>query len=193
MKVLQMQTDAVLEENRRLRQMLQMKPQTVWNLRLAKVIGRDPANWWRTIQIDLGTEDGVKENQAVMSSQGLVGRVYRVGAHRALVVLVGSQECKVAAVVDKSRENGVVGPSGSSAILDPNLVDLSYMTRNSKLEPGQLVYTSGLGGIFPPGILVGSIVDTQTVEHGLYVEARVKLSVNINQLEEVWVLLPPKP
>jgi len=193
LKVLQMQSDAVMEENRRLRAMMQSKPQTTWNLRMASVIGRDPANWWRTIQINLGSEGGVRENLAVMSSQGLVGRVHRVGAHRAQVVLIGSQECKVAAVVDKSRENGVIGPSSSAAILDPNLVDLSYMTRNSRLEPGQLVYTSGLGGIFPQGILVGSIVDTRTVEHGLYVEARVKLAVNINQLEEVWVLLPPKP
>lgn len=186
-----MQADAIKMENDRLRQMIQMKPQTVWKPKLAKVVGRDPANWWRMIQIDIGSAEGVRANLPVMTSQGLVGRVYTVGQHRALVVLIGSQECKVAAVVDKSRENGVVGPSSSAAVLDPNLVELTYLTRNSKLEPGQAVYTSGLGGIFPHGILIGSIVDTQTVEHGLYVEARVKLAVNVNQLEEVWVLLPP--
>lgn len=191
LRVVQMQADAVKLENDRLRQMIQLKPQTAWKPRLAKVVGRDPANWWRTVQIDLGSADGLKVNLPVMTSQGLVGRIYAVGQHRALVVLIGSPECRVAAVVEKSRENGVVGPSASAAILDPNLVELSYLTRNSKLEPGQLVYTSGLGGIFPQGILVGSIVDTQTVEHGLYVEARLKLAVNVNQLEEVWVLLPP--
>ncbi len=191
LRVLQMQADAIKLENDRLRQMIQMKPQTAWKPRLAKVVGRDPANWWRTVQIDLGSADGLQVNLPVMTSQGLVGRVYAVGQHRALVVLVGSAECRVAAVVDKTRENGVVGPSASVAILDPNLVELSYLTRSSKLEPGQPVYTSGLGGIFPAGILIGSIVDTQTVEHGLYVEARIKLAVNVNQLEEVWVLLPP--
>ncbi len=191
MRLLQMQFDAVKLENDRLRQMIQMKPQTPWKPRVAKVIGRDPANWWRTIQIDLGSAEGVQVNLPVMTSQGLVGRIHAVGQHRALVVLIGAPECRVAAVVDKSRENGVVGPSGTAAVLDPNLVELSYLTRSSKLEPGQAVYTSGLGGIFPPGILIGSIVDTQTVEHGLYVEARVKLAVNVNQLEEVWVLLPP--
>jgi rod shape-determining protein MreC len=193
LRVLQMQADAVKLENDRLRQMIQMKPQTAWKPRLAKVVGRDPANWWRTVQIDLGSADGLKVNLPVMTSQGLVGRVYAVGQHRALVVLIGSPECRVAAVVEKSRENGVVGPSASATILDPNLVELSYLTRNSKLEPGQLVYTSGLGGIFPQGILIGNIVDTQTVEHGLYVEARIKLAVNVNQLEEVWVLIPPTP
>jgi len=191
LRVLQMQADAVKLENDRLRQMIQLKPHPAWKPRLAKVVGRDPANWWRTVQIDLGSADGLKVNLPVMTSQGLVGRIYAVGQHRALVVLIGSAECRVAAIVDKSRENGVVGPSASAAILDPNLVELSYLTRNSKLEPGQPVYTSGLGGIFPAGILIGSIVDTQTVEHGLYVEARIKLAVNVNQLEEVWVLLSP--
>jgi rod shape-determining protein MreC len=193
LRLLKMQLDAVKMENDRLRQMVQMKPQTVWKPRLAKVVGRDPANWWRTVQIDIGSAEGLRVDLPVMTSQGLVGRTYAVGKHRALVVLIGSPECKVAAIVDKSRENGVVGPSASAAILDPNLVELSYLTRNSKLEPGQSVYTSGLGGIFPAGILIGSIVDTQTVEHGLYVEARIKLAVNVNQLEEVWVLLPPTP
>ena len=194
LRVLQMQTDAIKLENDRLRQMMQMRPPAVWKPKLAKVVGRDPANWWRTVQIDIGSAEGVRANQPVMTSQGLVGRIYTVGQHRSLVVLIGSAECRVAAIVDKSRENGVVGPSTSAAVLDPNLVELSYLTRNSKLEPGQPVYTSGLGGIFPPGILIGSIVDTQTVEHGLYVEARLKLAVNVNQLEEVWVLqLPPKP
>ncbi|MGV3756984.1 MAG: rod shape-determining protein MreC [Verrucomicrobiota bacterium] len=191
LRVLQMQSEAMKLENDRLRQMFQMKPQKDWKPRLAKVVGRDPANWWQTVQIDLGSADGLKVNLPVMTSQGLVGRIYAVGQHRALVVLIGSAECRVAAIVDKSRENGVVGPSASAAILDPNLVELSYLTRNSKLEPGQPVYTSGLGGIFPAGILIGSIVDTQTVEHGLYVEARIKLAVNVNQLEEVWVLLSP--
>jgi rod shape-determining protein MreC len=191
LRILKMQSDAIKLENDRLRQMIQMKPQTAWKPRVAKVVGRDTANWWRTVQIDLGSAEGVQVNLPVMTSLGLVGRVYAVGQHRSLVVLIGSPECKVAAVVEKSRENGVVGPSSSAAILDPNLVELSYLTRSSKLEPGQLVYTSGLGGIFPQGILIGSIVDTQTVEHGLYVEARLKLAVNVNQLEEVWVLLPP--
>lgn len=191
LRILHMQAGAIKAENDRLRQMVQLKPQTAWRPRLAKVVGRDPANWWRTVQIDVGTAEGVKPNLPVMTSQGLVGRVYISGQHRSVVVLIGSPECKVAAVVDKSRENGVVGPTSSAVVWDPNLVGLSYLSRNSKLEPGQSVYTSGLGGIFPPGILLGSIVDTQTVEHGLYVEARIKLAVNVNQLEEVWVLLPP--
>lgn len=183
--------EEAMRENLRLRQTLQWKQQIPWKMKLAKVVGRDPANWWRMIQIDLGTEDGLRENMNVMTHEGLVGRVSRVGAHRAQVVLVGSRECRVSALVEKTREGGIIGPADSPEVLDPNMVELSYLTRNTKLEPEQLVYTSDLGGIFHKGILIGRIVDTQTVEHGLYVEARVKLAVNVNQLEEVWVILTP--
>ena len=181
--------EEVMRENSRLRQTIQWKQQVPWKMKFAKVIGRDPSNWWRMVMIDQGTEDGIRENMAVMTHEGLVGRVSRVGAHRAQVVLIGSRDCKVAALVEKTREGGVIGPAETPDILDPNIVELSYLTRNTKLEPEQLVYTSNLGGIFPKGILIGRIVDTQTVEHGLYVEARVKLAVNMNQLEEVWVIL----
>jgi rod shape-determining protein MreC len=68
-------------------------------------------------------------------------------------------------------------------------VELAYLSRNVELKPGQLVITSGLGGIFPAGLPVGSIADLRNVD-GLYAEARVKLAVNFSALEEVWVLIP---
>lgn len=181
----------VMRENDRLHKILQWKQQVRWEMKLARVVGRDPANWWRMIHIDLGRDDGIKENATVLTPDGLVGRVGLLGSHRAQVILVGNEDCRVAALVDRTRENGVVGPLPSVAVLDPSLVQLSYLTRNTKLEPEQLVYTSGLGGVFPKGILVGRIVDSRRVEHGLYVEARLKLAVDLNKLEEVWVLATP--
>jgi len=69
-------------------------------------------------------------------------------------------------------------------------VQLGYLSRASALKPGQAVRTSGLGGIFPKGILIGQIVDFHTVDYGLYTEARVKLAVNLNLLGEVFVKMP---
>jgi rod shape-determining protein MreC len=69
-------------------------------------------------------------------------------------------------------------------------VELGYLSRNSILRPDQVVVTSGLGGIFPPGILVGRIIDFQSVDYGLETRARVKLAVTISQVEEVWVIQP---
>jgi rod shape-determining protein MreC len=79
--------------------------------------------------------------------------------------------------------------SGGSSVVDPSLVELSYLSRNSGLKPGQKIVTSGLGGVFPPGITIGHLVDLRAVEYGLYTEARVKLTVNLNELEEVWVMV----
>jgi rod shape-determining protein MreC len=69
-------------------------------------------------------------------------------------------------------------------------VNLGYLSGNANLKSGQAVVTSGEGGIFPPGITIGQIVDSRQVEIGLYTEARVKLSANLGALEQVWVLFP---
>jgi rod shape-determining protein MreC len=67
-------------------------------------------------------------------------------------------------------------------------IDLIYLTRGNELKPGQSVYTSGLGGIFPKGIPIGKIVDIRSAE-GLYLEARVQLAANLNSLDVVWVIV----
>jgi len=104
------------------------------------------------------------------------------------VVLIGDSNCKVAALVEnETRDTGVVGADGP---LDTALVKLSHLSRMANLKPGQNVVTSGLGGLFPPGIPIGKIVDSRLVEYGLYTEARVKLAADLGALEEVWVLMP---
>jgi rod shape-determining protein MreC len=159
-----------------------------WKLKLARVVLRDPANWWRTVQIDLGSREGVRENLAVLTSDGLIGRTSSVSLMRSQVVLIGDPNCKVAALVqNETHDTGVLGAGGP---FDNSLVELGYLSRNANLKPGQNVVTSGLGGIFPAGISIGKIVDSRPVEYGYYTEARVKVDANLGALEEVWVLLP---
>ncbi|MBI3192453.1 MAG: rod shape-determining protein MreC, partial [Pedosphaera parvula] len=183
-----LQGEAALRENDRLRRALGWRQQNRWKMKLAQVIGRDPANWWRTIQIDLGSRDGVKENLPVRTAEGLVGRVGAVGYSRSQVVLVGDPNCQVAVLLQDTRETGVIAPSSTK--LDPAIVDLTYLSRNVQMHPGQVVVTSGLGGIFPKGIPLGAVVDSRSAEYGLYTEARVKLFASLTQLEEVWVMFP---
>jgi rod shape-determining protein MreC len=171
---------------------LNFPKQTPWKLKLARVVGLDPANWWRTLKIDAGSRDGVTMNCPVLSGEGaLVGRVSDAGNSQAQVVLIGDPACRVSVLIEdeKNRELGVIAPS-SSGLLDNTLVDLSFLSRSSQVKAGQRVVTSGLGGVFPKGILVGQIVDLRTIDYGLYKEARVKLEVKMNTLEEVWVKLP---
>jgi rod shape-determining protein MreC len=115
--------------------------------------------------------------------------VSEVGFAQAQVLLVGDPGCRVAVRVGETGEQGVIAPSSSSP-LDDTLVELGYLSRHAKLLPGQLVVTSGVGGIFPKGFVVGQIADVRSAGYGLYKEARVSLAVKMNTLEEVWVMMP---
>jgi rod shape-determining protein MreC len=183
------QAQETARENVRLRQLLGWQAQrTPWKLKLARVVLHDPANWWHTVQIDLGSRDGLQMNLPVLTMDGLVGRVSAVGLTRSQVTLLGDPNCKVAARVEnETNDSGVIGPSGP---LETELVELGFLSRNANLKPGQAVVTSGEGGIFPPGITIGKVVDVQAVDYGSRTEARVKLAANLNALHEVWVKLP---
>jgi rod shape-determining protein MreC len=181
------QAEEVWRENTELRKQLAWRPQTPWKKRLGRVIGRDPANWWRMVHIDLGEQDGVRANYPVVTPEGLVGRVLEAGINRSQVVLLGDPKCRVSALVPEAKDSGVIVPTAAASWRN-QFVELGYLSRNGDLKPGQAVITSGMGGIFPPGILIGQIVDLRG--NGLYGEARVKLAVNFSGLEEVWVLAP---
>jgi len=183
-----LQAQEMAGENARLRQLVGWRAQTSWNLKLARVVLREPENWWRSVQIDLGSRDGLQVNLPVLTTEGLVGRVASVGLTRSQVVLLGDPNCKVSARVEnQARDLGIIGAAGP---LETEFVELGYLSKNASLKPAQKVVTSGEGGIFPPGIPIGQIVDIQPVDYGSRIEARVKLAANLNALEEVWVKLP---
>jgi rod shape-determining protein MreC len=192
MKV-QFQREAELErENERLRTLLEFKKRSKWKPRAAHVIARDPANWWRNVRIDLGKRNGMRVDLTVSTAEGLVGRISEVSETSSRVVLIGDANCRVAAKVldaqGKPVDKGVI--TIGSSVMDESMVELGYLSKTSSVKPGQLVVTSGEGGIFQEGISIGQVVDTRPVEFGLYTVARVRLAVKMNLLDEVWVMMP---
>jgi rod shape-determining protein MreC len=186
-KSLELQTAAIARENDQLHALLGWQKTVPWKLKPANVIMRDPANWWRTVQIDLGSRDGIQTNMPVLNADGLVGRVASVSYLNSQVALIGDRDCRVSALVENStRDVGVLSASGP---LDHSLAALSYLASSANLKPGQNVITSGLGGVFPKGIPIGKIVSAQAVEYGLATEASVKLNASLGALEQVSVLL----
>lgn len=182
------QSVAIARENDQLRSLLGWQRQVPWKLKLANVVMRDPANWWRTAEIDLGSRDGVRVDLPVITAAGLVGRVSSVSLLRSQIVLIGDPNCRVSATVENATHDmGVIVASGP---IDTSLVELTYLASSANLKPGEIVKSSGLGGVFPKGITIGQIVDSRSIEYGLYTEARVKLSANLGSLEQVWVLFP---
>ena len=99
--------NAVFRENEQLRQLLnwrQEPPQSLWNLKLARVVGHDPANWWHTLQIDLGSRDGMQTNLTVLVPEGFVGRISAVGLTTSQVTLIGNPELQSFRAVESGQD-----------------------------------------------------------------------------------------
>jgi rod shape-determining protein MreC len=186
LKAVALQANQFAQENARLSQQVGWQAKMPWRMKAARVVLRDPANWWSTVQIDVGSQQGIQPNMPVMAIDGLVGRITAVGLTRSQVVLIGDPNCRVAAYVEnEARDNGV---TGDSSPLERELVELNYLGRNAVIKPGHRVLTSNMGGNYPSGIPVGVIVDARQVDYGLSTEARVKLFAKLGSLEEVWVI-----
>jgi rod shape-determining protein MreC len=186
------QVAQIWRENEQLRQALRLQKQLPWKLQYARVVVRDPANWWRTIQIDAGQREGIRPELPVLTLDGvLVGRVTEVSQGRSRIALVGDPDCQVPADVEDgaTRDFGIIA-SGAGSVLDASLVNLTFVNHPLAMKPGQRVVTSSRSRAFPKGIVIGQIVDTNSVDFGLYTEARVKLAANLESLDEVWVILP---
>jgi len=186
LKVEAFQAAEGIAENTRLREQLGAAPRGPWNLRLARVVAREPTAWWRSVTIDYGTRDGAAVSQPVVTRDGLVGRISVAGYSHSQVALVGDADCGVAALVTETRDNGII--KGGQSSLDAGLVEWTALQHSPKILAGQFVVTSGLGGIFPKNLMVGQVLDTRTERSGVTTTARIKLAANLDRLEEVLVL-----
>jgi len=127
-----LQAEEIFKENERLRQHFGLDRQSVWKSKLARVVGRDPANWWRTMTIDRGSRDGLRPNLPIIAQEGLVGRIAMVGLTQSQVVMVGDPNCLVSVLVQETRDNGMIEPV-ASAVADPSVVALTHLSRSSAL------------------------------------------------------------
>src|SRR5439155_4709286 len=104
LKIRAVQAEESARENSRLRQYLGFPKQVPWKLKLARVVARDPANWWRTLKIDAGSRDGVTVNCAVISGDGyLVGRISEAAYAQSQVVAVGDPACRVSVLMEEEK------------------------------------------------------------------------------------------
>jgi rod shape-determining protein MreC len=148
-------------------------------------VTRDSSTWWRTLTINRGRRDGVETDVPVVTDEGLVGKTTTVSDSISVVLLVSDENCKVAASVEGSREQGIVSGERVTAGLNP-LLNLNFLSKQADLKPGQKVYTSGMGGVFPSGLLVG-VVKTFRVRE-LDGQAQLTPAVDLSHLEDVFVV-----
>lgn len=179
---------ALENENQQLRHALDFKKTTNFDVVAARVIRRQPATWWQTVEIDAGSKRGIGTQLAVLSNEGLVGKIDRVdnGGERSSVLLLTDEKCQVSARVEGSPEVGILSGQRGSFDGEP-MLRLRFLSSNAAVRPGQRVFTTGRGGIFQPNILLGTI---HSVEKGaLDSEALVRPSVNFADLGAVFVVL----
>jgi rod shape-determining protein MreC len=175
----------VEREVNRLRHALNYRERSVFKLVPAVIVTRDSSTWWHTVTINRGKEDGVESDMAVVTDEGLVGKTTTVGANIALVLLVADENCKVAATVEGTREQGIVSGERVTSGLTPFL-DLKFLSKQADLKPGQKAYTSGVGGVFPSGLPIGVVKSFRVRE--LDGQAQLTPTVDLSHLEDVFVV-----
>jgi rod shape-determining protein MreC len=146
------------------------------------VIGKDPSNWFRSILVDKGAREGVNKNAAVLCPQGLVGRVIEVMAGNSRVQLITDPNFAVGALLQGSRVGGVlVGEVGPHC-------RLKFLPQDAEIHAGDLVLTSGLGGLSPKGIPIGTVAAIDKKANSLFQEAQIHPQVDLFRIEEVLIL-----
>ena len=175
----------VEHEVNRLRHALNYRERSVFKLMPAEVVARDSSTWWHTVTINRGKEDGIETDMAVVTDEGLVGKTTTASEKISIVLLISDENCKVAASVEGTREQGIVSGERVTGGLNP-LLNLNFLSKQADLKPGQKTYTSGVGGVFPSGLLIGAVKSFRVRE--LDGQAQLTPAVDLSHLEDVFVV-----
>jgi rod shape-determining protein MreC len=185
-------------ENARLREMLGFREASPYRLRACRVVTREPSDWWATVQVNVGWEDepNLAKDQPVVSPRGVVGKTGNVSRSVTDVILLVNENCSISATVEGTREQGIVQGQGNFEEGKPR-VQIKYLPKNSQVALGQFVVTSGLGPYFPSGLRLGTVVDVPPISKnyptfGLYREAYIEPTADLNNLDELFIVLGPK-
>jgi rod shape-determining protein MreC len=153
----------------------------------AAVIGRDPSPFLHYVIINRGSNDGILRGMPVVTNQGLVGRVDAVIADAARVQLITDPASMVNVRLQNAEEEGALVGSVTGDVI------LQMIPQDANVEPGDLVLTSGLGGSYPPDLIVGQVVNVRSRDFDLFQQATVQPVVDFNRLQIVLVIVNFKP
>jgi len=168
--------------NRRLGELLDFRPNLPSGSVTAAIIGNSASTWFHSLILDKGSADGIRKGMAVVTPVGVVGQVVAVTSKSTKVLLVTDPHSGVDVLVQRSRARGIVSGSVDG---DPIV---KYVKRTDDIREGDRLVTSGLDGVFPKGMLVGTVVRVQKKKFGLFQDVTVSLAVDPARIEEVLVV-----
>lgn len=176
------QVEEIRLQNERLRKLLAFVDEIDRPALPAQVIGEDASSWARTVVINKGSKSGLRDGLAVVAAEGVVGRVIKTAANSARVLLITDASSAVAALVQRTRTRGVARGLGVDLTLD-------YALRSADIVEGDLLVTSGMGGVFPKGLTLGRVTGVEKDQFGLFQDVSVAPAADFSRLEEVLVIL----
>lgn len=138
-----------------------------------------------TFSVNKGTLDGIELNSVAVAAGGLVGKVTAVGLNWATVTAITDPSMSVGATVKRSEATGVT--EGDTALRAKGLCRLSYLTADTSVVRGDLVFTSGLGGVFPSGIFIGTVSQVESEENGLAQNAEIEVGADLSSLRRIYI------
>ena len=185
-------------DNDALRKLLGFKDSYKYSLVACEVVARgDATGWWQTLTLNKGTSDGVAPDMAVISIDGLVGRTMEVSRQSTTVLLVTDPTCRISCKFTRTGALGIssgggLTPGGDSKMAmfhspRPNRMD--YIAKDQKIFESDSIVTSGLGGVYPEGLLVGYVSRTDMDPSGLYQTADLRPAADMQALKYVFVVL----
>ncbi len=180
------QSREALAENERLKALLAYKKESAYYSQLARVIGSEPENCYTSIWVNKGREDNVLENMVVLAYQhgsiGVAGRIVEVLPQSSRVLLLTDQESELRILNERTRYEGVAQGENHFSLR------LRYFLNEADIAPGDILVTSGKGGIFPPGLKVGTVTENYQEENKLFKGGIALPEINPGLLEEVLIL-----
>ncbi len=169
----------------RLEALLDFKQKSIPDMIAAQVIGRDATNWYRGIILNKGEQDGVRAEMGVVTPAGVVGRVVKTTSSSSVVLLMTDPNNAIAALVQGTRDEGIVEGTRSGR------ARMKYIPLLSTVHPGDRVITSGLTGSFPRGLAIGVMTHIQQEEGDVFRSAELEPEVDMTKLDEVLVIRSP--
>lgn len=193
-KILELQEEnrrltGLQSENQRLRDILDVKGNYEnYNMITCRIIAKESGNWFSIFTIDKGTNDGVNYNMAVVTPKGVVGQVVSAAPFSAKVMSIIDSGSSVSGRITKTRDLVIL--RGDLRLKENGLIKMIYIPVGVQLSDGDIVETSGMGGIYPSGIMIGKIINVDNKKPQAVRYAEVVPSVDFKKLEEVIVLKP---
>ena len=183
------------KENLELRKKLSFRGAPQFHLLGCHVIGRDPASWWNSVYVNRGTKDHrslekaiFRQGLPVISPYGVVGISGVVSESMSEVILIVNENCQFAAQLEDCREQGIIQGEGSIREGNPQ-TRMRYIPKETPVKTGEKIFTSGLDGIFPPGLLVGKVSDARPSIKDSYMEITVEPAFDLAQLNELFIIV----